>query len=237
MLMLMFPGHAWCMHQPFCCIIDCRVVHLLEQHRVTKCVGNDVTLQIELDGLTESSFLLESKRKVRQLVRSLRPGARDANMTPQQAAVSLAAMFTRVPESKQHFLQEAGILAALELLESDNLRLAEAALDLLTAFAAGQARLLESLCLTGFIPIIGRMAAAGAAAAAHSSGAGVYSAGGATPAAAAAAAASAASVTNSREAAGSDPMRLRCKAAGFVAQLCLAKDTTLQMFIACGGVR
>lgn len=208
--------------------------------------------------MSDSSFLLETKRKVRQLVRSLRPGAREANMTPQQAAASLAAMFNRVPESKQHFLQEAGMLAALELLETDQVRLAEAALDLLTAFAAGQARLLESLCLTGFIPVIARMAA-GSTAAGPSGAGGVFSAGGSAPASAAAAgsgpagsaassrdaaspAAAAASVTNAHgpgAAVGvaSDAMRLRCKAAGFVAQLCLAKDTTLQMFIACGGVR
>lgn len=199
-------------------------------------------LQVDLKSMAEGSFLMESKRKVRHLVRSLRPAVKEANMTPQQAAASLAAMFTRVPESKQQFLQESGVLAALELLESEQVRLAEAALDLLTAFAAGQARLLESLCLTGFVPIIARMAAG-------QYGAVGLSTAGMVPAAAAAGktgsrdtgspasgTAAGGPYTNVPAGSGIEVMRLRCKAAGFVAQLCLAKETTLQMFIACGGV-
>eukprot|EP00879_Flechtneria_rotunda_P014509 GHRR01015161.1.p1 GENE.GHRR01015161.1~~GHRR01015161.1.p1 ORF type:complete len:455 (+),score=199.03 GHRR01015161.1:132-1367(+) len=206
--------------------------------------------QVGLD-IAESSFLLESKRKVRDLVKSLRQGAgRDSNISPPQAAAGLAAMFGRLPDARQHFLAEGGVLAALELLESDQARMAEAALDLLIAFTAADARLLESLCLVGLVPIVARMAA-GSAAAGYWLGPGGNGAGiggGAIGAAAAkeaglgssgvlAAAAAAAGGVAGPIGTNAELIRLRCKASGFVAQLCFARETTLQMFIACGGLR
>jgi hypothetical protein len=243
---------------------------------------------LELPG--EGSFLIESKRKVRDLVRSLRPGARDAVMTPQQAAASLASMFGRLADSRQHFLSEGGVLAALELLDSDQARLAEAALDVLLAFVAADARLLESLCLVGLVPVVVRMAAGapiqqqqqqqssqqqqqwqqggvatssssflgfgggfgpagGSAAAAGSSRETGGSAGGPSPIGGTAAplgnaAAAAAAGIVSLGVFGPLPVgssaelsRLRGKAAAFVEALCFTKETTLQMFIACGGLR
>ncbi|WIA33289.1 hypothetical protein OEZ86_006429 [Tetradesmus obliquus] len=236
---------------------------------------------LELPG--EGSFLIEAKRKVRDLVRSLRPAARDAVMTPQQAASSLASMFGRLADSRQHFLSEGGVLAALELLDSDQARLAEAALDVLLAFVAADARLLESLCLVGLVPVVVRMAAGapvqqqqpqpqqqqwqqqGGVASSSSSflgfgggfgttGGGAAAAGGsnrdaggpspigggsAAPAAAAAAAAAAAGGAFGALPVGSSAelARLRGKAAAFVEALCFTKETTLQMFIACGGLR
>jgi hypothetical protein len=266
-----------------------------------------------LDG--ESSLLLEAKRKVRDLVRSLRPGPRDAgaNMTPQQASLGLAALFNKQPDARQLFLSEGGVLAALELLDAEQVRgfagfrqgmferagvwddhglphtlttcarhaaataawhqarLAEAALDLLSAFTASDTRLLESLCLVGLVPVVVRMAAAGGAISSSSwqqqqqqpyGGGGGYAAGGGLPGAgggsssgkegdgsagfAGASAAAGGSSSLGALALGGPPAhsgssaeltRLRVKAAGFVAQLCFAKETTLQMLIACGGLR
>jgi hypothetical protein len=62
---------------------------------------------------------------VRDLVRSLRPGARDANMTPPQACASLSSLFARHPETKQHFLSEGGVLSAMELLDADTTKTLE----------------------------------------------------------------------------------------------------------------
>jgi len=206
----------------------------------------------------ENSLQIESKRKVRELVRSLRPGARDANMTPQAAAQSLASIFQKQPDARQQFLSEGGVLAALELLDADQARLAEAAVDLLLAFTAADTRLLESLCLVGLVPAVIRLAAGPTTTAAA---AGVYmtAAGGVSSSAAALPGAQLGAGSTAAKAA--DPSaggaaaaaygfgaalpagslaeltRLRSKAAGFVAQLCFAKETTLQMFIACGGLR
>jgi hypothetical protein len=66
-----------------------------------------------------------NRTQVRDLVRSLRPGARDANMTPAQACASLSSLFARHPESKQHFLSEGGVLAAMEMLDSDTTKILE----------------------------------------------------------------------------------------------------------------
>jgi hypothetical protein len=63
--------------------------------------------------------------QARDLVRSLRLGARDANMTPAQACASLSSLFARHPESKQHFLSEGGVLAAMEMLDSDTTKILE----------------------------------------------------------------------------------------------------------------
>lgn len=218
-----------------------------------------VPLRLTQAGLDngENSLQIESKRKVRDLVRSLRPGARDANMTPQAAAQSLASIFQKQPDARQQFLSEGGVLAALELLDADQARLAEAAVDLLLAFTAADTRLLESLCLVGLVPAVIRLAAGPTTTAA----AGVYmtAAGGVSSSAAAlpgaqlgagstaakavdpsaGGAAAAAYGFGAALPAGSlaELTRLRSKAAGFVAQLCFAKETTLQMFIACGGLR
>jgi hypothetical protein len=107
-------------------------------------------------------------------------------------------MFSRQPESKQYFLSENGVLSALELLDSDQSKLAESAVDLLAAFTSNDTRLLESLCLVGVVPAMCRLTQGGTLPGAE---------------------------------------RLRLKAAGFVQQLCFAKETTLQMLIACGGLR
>jgi hypothetical protein len=159
------------------------------------------------------------------------------------------------------------VLAALELLDADLARVAEAGLEVLRAFTASDTRLLESLCLVGFVPVVVRMAAAGgavssgwqalgvggggsssyssAALAGGSSGSGPGRDGGGGAAAGAAAAAAAAAGVGALALGGppvhsgtsAEVTHLRRKAAGFVVQLCFAKDTTLQMFIACGGLR
>lgn len=46
-------------------------------------------------------------------------------MTPAQACASLCSLFARHPESKQHFLSEGGVLAAMEMLDSDMTKLLE----------------------------------------------------------------------------------------------------------------
>eukprot|EP00775_Hariotina_reticulata_P013544 gene13544-13671_t len=213
------------------------------------------SMQVGLDN-GESSLQIESKRKVRDLVRSLRPGARDANMTPQQAAQSLASMFHKQTDARQQFLSEGGVLAALELLDADQARLADAALDLLLTFTAADTRLLESLCLVGLVPVVIRLAAGPTAAAAAAGGCfaagGVSSSVAALPGGQLGAGSTAAKASIDASAGGAaaaygfgaalpagslvELTRLRSKAAGFVAQLCFAKETTLQMFIACGGL-
>lgn len=152
--------------------------------------------------------------QVRDLVRSLRPGVKDANMTPPQACASLALMFSRQADSKQYFLSEGGVLAALELLDSDQPKCAEAALDLVLAFTANDTRLLEGLCLVGLVPLVCRLTWAGAGHA--GSGVAASSSVGGGP--------------------GAGHERLRLKAAQLVQQLCCARETTLQMLIACGGL-
>lgn len=253
---------------------------------------------------SESSHQVETKRKIRELVRALRPTPNAA--TPQQAAAaqtsaacSLAGYFSRQPETRQLFLAEGGVLAALELLDAELARVAEAGLEVLRAFTASDTRLLESLCLVGLVPVVVRMAAAGGALSSSSSvssgaaGGGVggggggwqqqqqqggvmgmqqqqqFGSGGSYTAAAppgggafgssgvsGAGAGAAAGGGSSAAAAlvggvgalglGGPPLHsgssaevthLRRKAAGFVVQLCYARETTLQMFIACGGLR
>lgn len=144
---------------------------------------------------SETSFIMESKRKVRDLVRSMRPSAKDANMTPQQACASLTAMFAVNYEARHFFIAEQGVLALLELLELENVKLLEPALELAVAFTQGDTRILESICFTGMVPAIAR-----------------YSQSPYSP-------------------------HLRVPAAAFIHQLCFAKDTTLQMFIACRGLK
>jgi hypothetical protein len=219
----------------------------------------------------ESSYLLEVKRKVRDLVRGLRP---IANASPQHSAASqasaacaLAGLFNRQPETRQLFLAEGGVLAALELLDAELARVAEAGLEVLRAFTASDTRLLESLCLVGLVPVVVRLAAAGGAVSGSSwqalgsgssytsasvgsggSGPGKDAAGTVGQGAAAGAASLAATAAAGVGALGlggpavhsgtsAEVTHLRKKAAGFVVQLCFAKETTLQMFIACGGLR
>lgn len=215
----------------------------------------------------ESSYLLEVKRKVRDLVRCLRPvpgsSAQQSAASQTSAACALAGLFNRQPETRQLFLAEGGVLAALELLDAELARVAEAGLEVLRAFTASDTRLLESLCLVGLVPVVVRMAAAGGAvssswqaalggggggsssysSAALAGGSGSVSGpgrdGGAAAAAAAAAGVGALALGGPPVHSGSsaEVTHLRRKAAGFVVQLCFAKDTTLQMFIACGGLR
>ncbi len=116
-------------------------------------------------------------------------------MPPPQACAALAQMFARTPETKHLFVSEGGVLATLELLDSDSPKLLEPAVDLLIAFTSGDVRLLENLCLIGVVPLACRLTQQPV------------------------------------------PERLRLKAAAFVQQLCFARDTTLQMFLACGGLR
>jgi len=222
----------------------------------------------------ESSYLLETRRKVRDQVRALRPVP---NLTPQQSAASqrdaaytLAGLFSRQPETRQLFLAEGGVLAALELLDAELARVAEAGLEVLRAFTASDTRLLESLCLVGLVPAVVRMAAAGGALSssswqqlsgpsggsygAGSAAAGKDGLGGGSMGAAGGAAAAAGGGGGGGMGAGgvgalglggppshsgssAELTHLRRKAAGFVVQLCFAKETTLQMFIACGGLR
>jgi len=46
-------------------------------------------------------------------------------MTPAQACASLSSLFARHPESKQYFLSEGGVLAAMEMLDSDTTKILE----------------------------------------------------------------------------------------------------------------
>lgn len=216
-----------------------------------------------LDG-NESSYALEVKRKVRELVRALRP---IPNTSPQQsaasqaaAACSLAGYFNRQPETRQLFLAEGGVLAALELLDAEPARVAEAGLEVLRAFTGSDTHLLESLCLVGLIPVVVRMAAAGGAVGsswqALGSGASYTSAGlasGGTGSGVPGGPMKDGAMGGGGLAAGGGTLalgglpahsgtsaevtHLRKKAAGFVVQLCFAKETTLQMFISCGGLR
>jgi hypothetical protein len=222
----------------------------------------------------ESSYLLEVKRKVRDLVRGLRPlpnaSAQQSAQSQASAACALAGLFNRQPEARQLFLAEGGVLAALELLDAELARVAEAGLEVLRAFTASDTRLLESLCLVGLVPVVVRMAAAGGAVGGSSGGwqppgggasytagglgsggstlgkgdgplgtPGLAAAGGGGGMAAAAAGVGALALGGPPVHSGSsaEVTHLRKKAAGFVVQLCYTKETTLQMFIACGGLR
>lgn len=209
----------------------------------------------------ESSYLLEVKRKVRDLVRGLRPvpgsSAQQSAASQTSAACALAGLFSRQPETRQLFLAEGGVLAALELLDAELARVAEAGLEVLRAFTASDTRLLESLCLVGLVPVVVRMAAAGGAVSSSwqvlgggGGGSSSYSsaalAGGSVSGPGRDGSAAAAAAGVGALALGGPPLHsgssaevthLRRKAAGFVVQLCFAKDTTLQMFIACGGLR
>jgi hypothetical protein len=222
----------------------------------------------------ESSYLLEVKRKVRDLVRGLRPltnaSTQQSAQSQASAACALAGLFNRQPEARQLFLAEGGVLAALELLDAELARVAEAGLEVLRAFTASDTRLLESLCLVGLVPVVVRMAAAGGAVGGSSGGwqppgsstsytagglggggsglgkgegpaggAGLAAAGGGGGMGAAAAGVGALGLGGPPVHSGSsaEVTHVRKKAAGFVVQLCYAKETTLQMFIACGGLR
>ncbi len=94
--------------------------------------------------------------QVRDLVRSMRPGARDANMTPAQACTGLALTFSRQPEARQYFVAEGGVLAVLELLDSEAQRVLEPAVELINTFVNGDPQQLQSLCMKGMVPAIAR---------------------------------------------------------------------------------
>jgi hypothetical protein len=90
----------------------------------------------------------------------MRPGAKDANMTPAQACASLALTFSKLPEARQHFVAEGGLLAAMELLDSEAQRVLEPLLELINTFIGGDARNLHALCMMGMVPAVCRCAPA-----------------------------------------------------------------------------
>jgi hypothetical protein len=81
-------------------------------------------------------------------------------MLPAQACTSLALAFTRHPEARQYFVAEGGVLAIMELLDSEAQRVLEPVLELINSYVGGDPRSLHSLCLLGMVPAVCRCARA-----------------------------------------------------------------------------
>mmetsp|Transcript_24751 Transcript_24751/g.62835 ORF Transcript_24751/g.62835 Transcript_24751/m.62835 type:complete len:1266 (-) Transcript_24751:519-4316(-) len=105
-----------------------------------------------------SSTAMEQRKKMATLLRVVRPPpgvvkeAAAPSTQAQSACREVMLMLIKLPETKQYFLSESGVLVLLEMLESDNAKYGELALELIALLTHGDDRLLESLCLVGMVP-------------------------------------------------------------------------------------
>lgn len=106
---------------------------------------------------SDNSFAMESRRKVQQLVRCMRVGSRDASVGAGQACAALSALLPKQAELKSTFVAEGGTSSLMELLDSDNTKHLEAAVELACALCAGDPAMLDCLCAVGAVPSVCRL--------------------------------------------------------------------------------